>query len=86
VAWEEAADWQKQSALDGVNGTLQGSITSAEEAHEAWAETKEADGWVYGKVKDPVLKTHPSLVPYSELSVTEREKDFLFRAVVNALR
>ncbi len=46
----------------------------AENTHEVWAKGRMAEGWTYGEKKDDDLKTHPSLVPYEELS--EEEKDY----------
>lgn len=86
VAWEEAPQWQKDSALAGVQAVLMGTANTPEEQHEAWSAQKLADGWKYGEVKDPVAKTHHCLVPYSDLPPEQRAKDYLFRAVVQALR
>ena len=48
-------------------------------------ESKLADGWVYGEVKDPVKKEHPCLVAFEELPVEQQAKDYIFKAVVDAL-
>ena len=84
--WNRAPDWQRMSAIAGVRATLAGDITSPEESHENWMAHKEADGWVYGDVKDIDAKTHPCLVPYAELPLTQRTKDILFHAVIDGLR
>lgn len=42
--------------------------------HEVWAAGRLAAGWKYGPVRDDLLKEHPCLVPYEQLS--EEEKDF----------
>lgn len=42
--------------------------------HEVWAKNRRDLGWTYGEKRDDKLKTHPSLIPYEELS--EEEKDF----------
>lgn len=83
VPWDQAPEWQRQSALSGVLRAMAGD--SPEQLHEGWCQIKAADGWVYGPVKDPKAKTHPCLVPYGELPVGERRKDHLFHAVVGAL-
>jgi hypothetical protein len=44
----------------------------------------QADGWRYGKVKDPARKTHPTL-PWDELPAEQQLKDRLFIAIVQAL-
>ena len=46
----------------------------AENVHDNWALGRISQGWTYGENRDDVLKTHPCLVPYSDL--TEEEKYF----------
>lgn len=82
--WDSAADWQRESAVKGVEGVLNGTITRPEQAHESWLAEKKATGWKYGPVKDADKKEHPCLVPYAELPATQRVKDALFFAVVTA--
>lgn len=81
--WDDAPDWQRDSAVEGVVNALQGR--SPEESHVGWCDYKVRDGWVYGPVKDPELKTHPCLVPYAELPADQRIKDELFLAIVAVL-
>lgn len=83
--WDEADAWQRESAVAGVQAMLDGSATTPEEQHETWVKHKRADGWVYGLAKDAVAKTHPCMVPYTDLPIEQRRKDLLFRAVVDAL-
>ncbi len=47
----------------------------AENVHDVWAAGRLAEGWVYGEVRDEVLKTTPLLVPYQNLVDSEREFD-----------
>ncbi len=47
----------------------------AEQVHDIWAQGRIADGWTYGEKRDDELKQTPCLVPYSELSETEKEYD-----------
>lgn len=84
-AWEEAPEWQKQSAIAGVEKALNDPEITPEELHKSWLEVKVADGWVYGSVKDAEKKTHPCMVPYSELPLAQRTKDYLFKAVVSSM-
>lgn len=85
-SWDDAPDWQRQSAVTGVAGHLDGSITSARQSHESWLREKEATGWTYGPTKDPILKQHPCFVAYDLLPPSQQKKDALFKAVVDALR
>ena len=67
--WEDAPDWQKDSARAGVRAKLANPETTPEQMHHSWLAQKKADGWVYGKKKDPEAKTHPCMVPYDQLPI-----------------
>lgn len=86
--WEEAPQWQQQSALNGVMFHVKelkaGVSPSASASHDSWLAEKKAEGWKYGKVKNPDRKEHPCFVPYNELPVEQRFKDHLFGAIVKA--
>lgn len=82
-SWEDAPEWQKSSARNGVVGALNGN--TPEQSHESWTAEKVSAGWVYGPIKDPEKKEHPCLVPYSDLPVSQRAKDSIFLAVVRAV-
>jgi len=84
LPWTDAPLWQRQSALFGVEKVISGQATEPKSLHESWYEVKKAQGWVYGEVKDPDKKTHPCMVPYSELPEEQRMKDDLFFAIVKA--
>lgn len=59
--------------LDGV--LLELTEKLAENVHEMWALGRINDGWRYGEKRDDVAKTHPCLVPYSQLPDSEKEYD-----------
>jgi hypothetical protein len=82
-SWEAAPDWQKQSALNGVQGVLNGN--TPEQSHESWLKEKTETGWKYGLVKDPDKKEHPCFVPYAELPKSQQAKDHVFVSVVLAM-
>lgn len=82
--WDEAPEWQRESAIDGVEKALAGA--THEQLHESWCTFKHAGGWVYGPTKDEAARTHPCLVPYAELPEEQRKKDAVFAAIVAALR
>lgn len=84
-AWDDAPQWQKDSATAGVSMILDNPSTTPEQSHESWLAQKEADGWTYGETKDAEAKTHPCFRPYAELPQEQRVKDYLFGAVVRAL-
>lgn len=86
LPWEQAPDWQKSSAINGVKFHIENPDASPEQSHEKWLEQKQAEGWKYGPVKDVEKKEHPCYRPYSELPEQQRAKDFLFRGVIHALK
>lgn len=83
--WENAPDWQKDSALNGVKIHLLSELTP-EQSHISWLKQKESEGWKYGPVKDVEKKEHPCFLPYSELELEQRTKDYLFKAVVDSFK
>ena len=44
----------------------------AENVHEVWSEGRIKDGWTYGPARDDAAKKHPCLLPYGELSESEK--------------
>lgn len=47
----------------------------AENVHENWSQGRIKEGWTYGEIRDDKTKKTPCLVPYSELSESEKEFD-----------
>ena len=84
-AWEEAPDWQRDSAVASVKFHLANPDAGPDHTHNEWLAEKERTGWKYGPVKDAEYKEHPCCVPYEQLPVEQKAKDFLLRAVVHAL-
>lgn len=81
--WEASPDWQRQSAIDGVNFHLTNPKAGPEASHENWMDLKDKEGWVYGPVKDEKKKEHPCMVPFNELPTEQKAKDHIFRAIVH---
>jgi len=82
-AWEDAPEWQRESARKGVSGALAGA--TPEQSHESWLAEKQATGWTWGPVKNPELKQHPCMVAYEHLPPAQRKKDAVYLAVVRAM-
>lgn len=83
VAWDDAPEWQRSSAINGVLGVIAGN--GPEQSHEGWLAEKTATGWKYGPVKNATTKEHPCFVPYAALSAEQKAKDKVFVAVVRAV-
>lgn len=83
--WDEAPEWQKNSAINGVQFHIANPAAKPSDSHDNWLKEKVAEGWVYGEVKDPVKKEHPCCVPYEQLPVEQRSKDYLFKQVVHSM-
>lgn len=84
--WEEVGEQHQQSLLAGVQMHLDNPEATPEQSHESWLKQKLADGWAYGETKDLDAKTHPCCRPYEELPPEQKSKDYIFRAVVHALK
>lgn len=86
LSWEDAPDWQRISAIKGVQFHIAHSEATSAASHESWLEEKRADGWIYGPVKDPAKKEHPCFVPFTALPPEQQVKDAIFKSVVDATR
>ncbi len=84
--WDEAEEWQLESAIKGVEYRLANPSAGEDSQHNAWMEEKINNGWVYGETKDAELKTHPCIVPFDQLPTHQKKKDKLFCAIVDALK
>lgn len=83
--WADAPEWQKASAQNGVQFHLSNE-TTPEQSHENWLKQKVDEGWVYGPAKDPVKREHPCMVPYNQLPVEQRAKDYIFKAICDTFK
>lgn len=85
VPWEQAPDWQKESAIKGVELHLANPDAGPQASHDSWMNQKRAEGWSYGPVKDAEHKLHPCMVPFHDLPPEQQAKDHIFRGVVHAI-
>lgn len=84
--WPDAPQWQRDSAIKGVEFILENPDAPPSASHDSWLAEKEKDGWKYGEIKDADAKTHPCCVPYDELPSAQKAKDYLFGGIVRSLR
>lgn len=83
--WEDATPEMRNATINGIQFRRENPDATPEMQHEKWRAEYEANGWVLGPVKDRDAKTHPCLVPYSELPEGQRMKDKVFCAIVDAM-
>lgn len=80
--WDEAPQWQRDSAIAGVEFTIANPDAGDAASHESWLKEKREAGWKHGAVKDAEAKTHPCFVPFRQLPLEQQAKDALFRTTV----
>ncbi len=85
LSWEDAPQWQRQSAMNGVAYHMLNPNSKPSDSHENWMTEKIAQGWKWGPEKNPDLKEHHCIVPYEQLPEEQKVKDYLFLAVVRAM-
>jgi hypothetical protein len=85
VPYDDAPEWQRASARMGVDLHFMGEF-GPEASHVSWMNQNLNEGWTYGPVKDAEKKEHPCMVPFADLPKEQQAKDYIFRAVVHALK
>lgn len=88
LSWDAAPEWQRESAVNGVQFHLTeaeaGREPSPSASHENWLKEKTEQGWRYGPEKNVETKEHPCFLPYDELPTEQKQKDFIFIGIVKA--
>jgi len=84
--WNNAPEWQKSSAINGVNFHLLNPNALPSASHESWLKQKTEEGWKYGAVKNPETKEHPCFLPYEQLPTDQKAKDYIFRQTIHSLK
>lgn len=67
-AWDDAPEWQKESARKGVLFHVANPYADSKRSHDEWMETKLRNGWRFGPTKDADKKEHPQLAAVSRAS------------------
>ena len=83
--WEEAPDWQHESAVEGVAFVRANPGAPPSASHDSWLKKKQTEGWMYSPVKNPEKKQHPCYMLFEDLPVEQQRKDVLFQSVVRSL-
>ena len=85
-SWEDAPEWQKSSAINGVQFHLENPDATPSASHISWLKQKKEEGWKYGEVKNAETKEHPCFVPYEQLPNEQKAKDYIFRQTIHSLK
>jgi hypothetical protein len=85
-SWEDAPEWQKSSAINGVQFHLDNPDATPSASHISWLKQKKEEGWKYGEVKNAETKEHPCFVPYEQLPNEQKAKDYIFRQTIHSLK
>jgi hypothetical protein len=83
LPWDQAPEWQRQSAINGVQFHIEHPDAGPDASHNSWLEEKRSAGWKFGPVKDADKKEHPCFVPYDQLPAEQKAKDYLFKQTVD---
>lgn len=85
--WNEREDAFREQFLEVIDRQCGPQRSSSpEELHGSWMQAYFAMGWKYGETYDRDAKTHPDLVPYSQLGQLEQDKDAVFIALCEIAR
>jgi hypothetical protein len=85
VNWEESSLKIKEDTESKVISVINKENVLAEDLHIQWLDERIEEGWSYGSSIDYKKKTHPNMLPFSELEEYERKKYFLFVSIVKSL-
>ncbi len=69
------SDERLRSLMAGTKYVLKNPSTTPEENHNIWMAAKKSQGYKYGDVLDIEKRTHPSMIPFENLSDVEKRKD-----------
>lgn len=83
--WDEAPQWQRDSAVKGVQFCVANPDAPPSANHDSWLEEKRRTGWKYGPAKDEAKKEHPCFVSYDALPPEQKVKDHVFKSICAAL-
>ena len=85
-SWEDAPEWQKESAINGVRFHCLNENTTPADSHNSWLKEKTEQGWSWGEIKDAEKKEHPCFTAYENLPKSQQVKDYIFKNIVEAYK
>jgi hypothetical protein len=85
VSWEKTPESQKKISIGVVKNFIENKYKmTPEEVHKNWLEDKIKQGWKWGPGFNPITRLNPNLVPYDQLNLNEKMKDYLVRNIIAA--
>lgn len=72
---------EKASSIEGLEKIYRKGFFHPRDLHDSWMGRKLRLGWRFGESKSEEDKTHPCLLPFSDLPAEEQFKDLLFGTV-----
>ena len=87
VLWNQREESFRKHFLEVIERQCgENRSSSPEELHEGWMQAYIEIGWKYGEKYNREERTHPDLVPYSQLGKLEQDKDSVFVALCEIAR
>lgn len=85
-SWGRLSRPRRDVCIGSVEAMIASPKVTSEMSHQMWLDHMVSTGWKYGPEKNPDLKEHPCIVPFSELPIEQKKKDELFAAIVRVLK
>jgi hypothetical protein len=86
AAWIDAPQSQRDSVAADIKLALDTRDAPTPDQHTAWLDARLAQGWTKGPALDLEKKIHPHVAPFASLTLEQRAKILVTRAIVRALR
>jgi len=84
--WDDVANEHKDVVFNSIRYILHGHITSVEDSHNKFVESKHANGWRFGEVYSIENKLNPRMIDFSRLTIEQKVKERLFFECVSSFK
>lgn len=76
--WDDVGNEHRDVVFKTIRHILNGDISSVDDSHKKFVESKTKQGWVFGEEYDLKNKINPRLVEFENLTLEQRTKERLF--------
>lgn len=83
--WDNASQNTMDEVIRNVQFCIENPNAPASSMHDRWLNGLLLAGWKHAEFTDPAQKVHNKIMPWSMLSITERNRDRLFVKIVDCL-